>query len=134
VIVEARVLGKPGVVVERACPGLESSPSLGDLLSALVRAEVADYAERHAEQVVCHVLTPAELVTGVAVGRIVSGGRRVPETPSVDDAVDRALQAFRDGLVLAVVDGLQVDDLDDPLVLTGASRLRLVRLVALAGG
>jgi hypothetical protein len=48
--------------------------------------------------------------------------------------VARALEAFGDGLFLAVLDGGQIDDLDAPVTVTPSSRLRLVRLVALAGG
>ena len=46
----------------------------------------------------------------------------------------RAVQAFGDGLYLAVLDGRQIDDLDASVTVTPSSRLRLVRLVALAGG
>ena len=44
------------------------------------------------------------------------------------------MQAFGDGLYFAVLDGTQIEDLDAPLHVTASSRLRLVRLVALAGG
>lgn len=134
VIVEARVVGRPGVTIERSWPGLGEAASMGEILEVLVRDEVVGYAERQATQSVCHVLTPADMVTGVAAGRITSGGRPAAAAPPVEEAVERAHQAFRDGLVLAVLDGQQVDDLDERLVLTDSSRLRLVRLVALAGG
>jgi hypothetical protein len=58
----------------------------------------------------------------------------VPLAPAPDVAISRALQAFGDGLYFAVLDGAQIDDLDAPLTVTPSSRLRLVRLVALAGG
>jgi hypothetical protein len=80
------------------------------------------------------MLTPGDLAAGQATGRIVSGGRHVPSAPAAETAVARAVQAFGDGLYLAVLDGEQIDDLDAPLTVTPSSRLRLVRLVALAGG
>ena len=54
--------------------------------------------------------------------------------PADDVAVARAVEAFDDGLYYVVVDGAVVSELDAPLTLTADSRLRLVRLVALAGG
>ena len=96
--------------------------------------EVAAYGSRRESQQVLRVLTPADLAAGQATGRILSGGRTVPAAPDPETAVARALQAFGGGLYLAVLDGAQIDDLDAPLTVTPTSRLRLVRLVALAGG
>ena len=58
---------------------------------------------------------------------------------SAADALDRSFEFLRietreDGLYYVVVDGAVVPELDAPLTLTADSRLRLVRLVALAGG
>jgi hypothetical protein len=73
-------------------------------------------------------------VQGASTGKIVSGPRDVPVAPPVEAATERALEAFRDGLYLVILDGEQVEDLDAPIEATSDSRLRLVRLVALAGG
>ncbi len=133
-IVEVRVVGQSAEVVDRAHPQLAGTTTLRGLISALVLDEVAGYESRRHSQQLLRVLTPADLATGQAAGRILSGGRQVPPAPPADVAVDRALQAFGDGLYLVVLDGEQVEDLDAPLTVTPSSRLRLVRLVALAGG
>lgn len=133
-IVEVRVLGQPGEVVDHDRGDLDGETTLRHLLGALVGDEVAGYESRRQAQQVLRVLTPADLATGHTTGRISSGGRRTPPAPDLATATARAVEAFTDGLVLAVLDGVQVEDLDAPLHVTSASRLRLVRMVALAGG
>ena len=133
-IVEVRVVGHQSEVVDRDHPDVAGETTLRGLIGVLVREEVAGYETRRESQQVLRLLTPADVANGQASGRILSGGRSVPPAPLPEDAVARALQAFGDGLYLAVLDGAQIDDLDAPLTVTPTSRLRLVRLVALAGG
>ena len=133
-IVEVRVVGQPGEVVDRDYTGTAGETTLRELLTALVREELSGYEERRQSKQILRVLTPADLAAGHGTGRFVSGGRSVPLAPAPDVAISRALQAFGDGLYFAVLDGAQIDDLDAPLTVTPSSRLRLVRLVALAGG
>jgi hypothetical protein len=134
VIVEVKVVGRPGEVVDRDIPDLSGEVTLRALLTSLVRAEAAGYEERRQAQQLLSILAPGDLAAGHTSGRIVSGGRHTPSAPSPDEAVDRALQAFTDGLYLVVLDGKQLTELDTPVVVSPSSQLRLVRLVALAGG
>jgi hypothetical protein len=134
VIVEARVIGQPGEVVDRDHSALTGETTLRALLVALVHDEVAAHDERRQAGRLLRVLTPADLAAGTTAGRITSGGLATPRAPEPEVAVARALEAFGDGLYLAVLDGAQLTDLDAPLTVTPTSRLRLVRLVALAGG
>ncbi|GAA1791800.1 hypothetical protein HC028_01265 [Planosporangium flavigriseum] len=133
-IVEVKVVGRPGEVVDREFAGLSGEVTLRALLTSLVRAEIAGYESRRQAQQLLSVLTPGDLATGHTSGRFVSGGHHTPPAPSADEAIDRALEAFTDGLYFVVLDGEQVTELDARVVVTPSSRLRLVRLVALAGG
>ena len=133
-IVEVRVVGQQGEVVDRDHPEVAGETTLRGLIAALVQEEVAGYEARRESRQVLRLLTPADLATGQASGRILTGERSVPRAPEPEAAVARALEAFGDGLFLAVLDGGQIDDLDAPVTVTPSSRLRLVRLVALAGG
>jgi hypothetical protein len=108
--------------------------SLRDLLAVLVRHELASYERRRAASKALRVLTPADLARGVDTGRYGAQARAVPAPPSEPRAVERACEAFTDGLFFVFVDDAQVEDLDAPLTLSDDSTLRLVRLVALAGG
>ena len=133
-IVEARVVGRPGEVVDVDSPVPDGPTTLRALLTGLVRGEVAAYEQRRQDRRLLSVLTPADLAVGATTGRYTHGGRTVPAAPSPEVATDRALQAVTDGLVLVVLDGEPLDDLDAQIVLSPTSRLRCVRLVALAGG
>ena len=133
-IVEVRVVGQSAELVDRDFGHGAGETTLRALLTSLVHEEVAGYESRRQSQQVLRVLTPGDLASGHVTGRFGRWSRQAPPAPSPGEAVARALEAFDDGLVVAVLDGVQVEDLDGPLLVTPSSRLRLVRLVALAGG
>ncbi len=132
--VEVKVLGSPAETVDREFAPPAADTTLRALLAELVGAEVAGYERRRAQQRLLHVLTDRDIAAGTRAGKIVSGGREVPSAPPVDVALTRAVEAFGDGLFLAALDGAQLEDLDAPVTVGPTSRLRLIRLVALAGG
>ena len=80
------------------------------------------------------VLTPADLARGARSGSYGREARAVPAPPPESVAIERAVEAFADGLFFVFVDDVQVEALDAPLVVGPESTVRLVRLVALAGG
>lgn len=133
-IVETKVLGQSAELADRHIALPIGAGTLRGLLSELVRIEVQQYDKRRSEQLILRILSPADEAQGASIGRIVSAPRVVPAPPPVDVALERALEAFRDGLYLVVFDGKPVEDLDAPIEVMRDSRLRLVRLVALAGG
>lgn len=133
-IVETEVVGRPAELAERHLTLTVDAATLRGLLTELVRVELDGYNRRRADDRVLRVLTPADIVGGMSEGRIASGGRTVPRAPAPAEAIERALTAFTDGLYFVFLDGVQIDDLDAPVAPTPESRLRLVRLVALAGG
>ncbi len=107
---------------------------LRDVLSELVRHELAAYEQRREASRTLRVLTPADLARGVDTGAYGREHRAVPAAPSQEHAIGRALEAFADGLFFVFLDEAQVEELDQPVVIRPDSTLRLVRLVALAGG
>lgn len=132
-IVETKVAGSTDT--ESLHLSLPADPgALRDLLSALVRHELAAYEERRTASKTLRVLTPADLVRGVDTGVYGREKRAFAAPPSEADAVARAVEAFTDGLYFVFVDGAQVDELDAPVVVGADSTVRLIRLVALAGG
>ena len=48
--------------------------------------------------------------------------------------IEVALEAVRKGRVIIMFNGVQVRDLDDPLVVTPVSEARFLKLVPLVGG
>jgi hypothetical protein len=134
VIVETGVLGARGPVQEVDLREVIGRFTLRELLAELVGRELAAYGDRRARAAVDTLLDSAALHVGQRAGAIRSGRRALPAAPSPEVAVDRVVEAFGDGLVHAFLDGAPVHHLDAPLEITGTSRLRLLRLVALRGG
>lgn len=108
--------------------------SLRDLLSVLVRHELSSYEQLRTASKTLRVLTPADLARGVETGAYGREKRAVAAPPTESEAIERAVEAFTDGLFFVFIDDVQVEELDVPVLLRPDSTLRLVRLVALAGG
>lgn len=134
------------MIVETKIVGDASSPdahevavggevvTLRQLLEALVSHELAAYERRRTSSRTLRVLTPSDLARGAETGRFGREARGGRAAPPLDEAVGRAIEAFTDGLYFVFLDDVQVEDLDAVLGIESDSRLRLVRLVALAGG
>jgi hypothetical protein len=133
-IVEARVVGRPKDIESRDVAVEPGSHALRTVLRQLVEAEVTAFAGRRHEQSLLRILTPADLVRGVESGRYAAEPRPAQAAPDVDAAWRRTVEAFDDGLFFVFVDGHQVGELETVVTIGPGTRLRLVRLVALAGG
>jgi hypothetical protein len=134
VIVETKIVGETSSPdVHEVIVG-DGSITLRHLLEILVSHELTAYEQRRASSRTLRVLTPSDIARGAETGRFGREARGVPAAPSLDVALDRATEAFGDGLYLVFLDDTQVEDLDAALTIGSDSRLRLVRLVALAGG
>lgn len=133
-IVEARVVGRPREIADQTVPVVPGEHTLRDVIEALVAAELAAFAERQREQSLLRVLTPADLARGVDTGRYAAEPRAAQQAPPLSVAMARAVEAFEDGLYFVFVGDDQVESLDARITVEPDTRLRLVRLVALAGG
>jgi hypothetical protein len=134
--VEVRVVGRrgPGIEPRELAAPEERSLSLRDLLAHVVRGEVAAFGDRQELRRFVRVLSPDEIAAGAAAGKVDSGCRAPTGPVDVEAAVATAIEAFADGLYLVLLDDDQVDDLDALVEVTPATRVRFVRLTALAGG
>ena len=99
----------------------------------VVRARVAAEVERYnnADDPPCLVawVTPAE------PERTLNGPRRERRRPlDAEHQIDVALEALRKRRVILLFNGVQVEDIDAPLMLTPVSEALFLRLVPLAGG
>jgi hypothetical protein len=108
--------------------------TLRDLISHVVHAEVAAFRQRQAERRLLKALTARQIADGLAAGKVQAGGIDLDQPVDPEQAVTTALEAFTDGLFLAVVDETELIDLDSPVSLTATSRLTFIRLALLAGG
>ena len=146
ITVEARVVGQRKPLITGRQVSLAVPPSGGssegaelrlrDVLTQVVRQEVAAFTQRQEGQRLTRVLSPDDVEQAAATGKIAMGGVEHPAGTPVnpDGAVAAALQAFADGLYFVFLDGQQQENLDAVVALRPTSTLTFIRLVALAGG
>jgi hypothetical protein len=99
----------------------------------IVRARVQAEVERHNE-----ADAPSGFVGLVAASEqecAINGPRRERRPPlDAERQIEVALEALRKRRVILLFNGIQVEDIDAPLVITPVSEARFLRLVPLAGG
>jgi hypothetical protein len=131
-IVQTKVAGSSGID-EHTVEVPAHHCTLRELLEVLVRHELSEYEQRREANRTLRILTPTDLIRGVETGSYARERRAVPKAPTVEEAHARAVEALGDGLYFVFLDDRRIEDLDLPLEISPESRLRLVRLVALAG-
>src|SRR5207244_1429752 len=115
--------------------GSGSPSTLRELIARVVRQEVDAFAARQQENLFLRALTAEEIEASAAAGAVRSGGSEVGvQEVDVEAAVERALQAFEDGIYLVLVDREQCSRLDEQVYIGEDSTVTFLRLVALAGG
>jgi ABC-type uncharacterized transport system involved in gliding motility auxiliary subunit len=108
--------------------------TLQELLTQIVRSEVAEFHTRQSQRRLTQILSTAQINLGVTKGKIESGGSDLDQVVDAEGAVDAALQAFKDGFYLVFIDEQQQEDLADLIEVGVNSELLFLRLVPLIGG
>ena len=107
--------------------------TLRGVLTSVVEEQVRAYENRQAANSLLRILSPEEINQGRAAGKVDLGDHAVqPIDPQ--QAIDTALLGFTDGLYFVFIDDQQIEQLDQVVTLNPDSRLKFIRLVALAGG
>jgi hypothetical protein len=103
--------------------------SAREIVRARVAAEVAHYNSADGLPPFAGSATPAE------PERALNGPRRERRRPlDTERQIEVALEAIRKRRVILLFNGVKVEDIDAPLLLTPVSVARFLRLVPLAGG
>ena len=103
--------------------------SAREVVRARVAAEVERYNNADDSPRLVGWVTPAE------PERTLNGARRERRRPlDTERQIDVALEALRKRLVILLFNGVQVEDIDAPLMLTPVSEALFLRVVPLAGG
>jgi len=140
-LIETRIAGRKARALDRwSTPtppadddGGGDGLTLRDLITRVVRAEVAAFDKRdHARQFM-RVLSDAEIADGAARGKIDSGGHERTGPADENAAIGAALRGFEDGLYLVILDGVEQRELDAQVYPKPESRLVFLRLTFLAG-
>ncbi len=107
--------------------------TLRGVLTSVVQEQVRAYQDRQAANMLLRILSPEEINQGRAMGKVEMGDHAAqPVDPQ--QAIDTALLGFTDGLYFVFIDDRQIEQLDQAVTLNPDSRLKFIRLVALAGG
>jgi len=142
--VESKIVnGDPDLVGLGSVPfELESAEiSVEDLIRRVVREQVDILIQRKISEAEARralarqYLSQSEVDAQARKGSVWSQ-RKVPRIPqiSVESETHKAIQAFKDGVYVILVNGRQVDSLDETLTLHEANSVAFVRLMPLAGG
>lgn len=100
-----------------------------ELIRSRVRQEVEAY-NRKKPEFFRGLVQPRDAEKTLNGYRLEANKRHIEWEPQCE----RALQAFEESQVLVLVDGRQVDSLDETLELTPDTEVRFLRLVLLVGG
>ncbi len=137
--ISGKVLGQrqplvPGwdLTLEKGDP---SQPlTLADLLRQIVMAQVSEFQARQAQRQLLQVLSPQQIAIGVERGKITAGGSDLDQAVDMQEAVEQALLAFKDGLYFVFIDDVQQDDLSQLVEIYDGSQMLFLRLIPLVGG
>lgn len=135
--VSGKVIGKTQPIFtdwQLPLPEIEGALTLRNLLTQIVRAEVAGFEARQRQRRLIQVLSPAQISLGVEQGKVDLGGSDLDQEVDLERSIETALQAFTDGLYFVFLDDQQQENLDEIVTLKPNSQLLFLRLVALVGG
>lgn len=119
-----------------ACPyELTATPeTLRQLIIQLVTEGVAGYNARLGLQDAEVVLSQADMEAMEQIGKIGFGIPYGSREADLEDALDAAIQGYKDGLFRIFVGDRETEDLDAPLNLQENDTITIIRLVMLTGG
>lgn len=133
-ILESRIIGRKKPFEHQPIALTRTSLTLQDLLTEVVERQVEQFNTRQQDQQLLQVLTPAAYSKGIEQGKIISGGQEHQQVADVQEAIEVAIQAFKDGLYYVFLEEEQLEDLNQPLQIAENTRILFVRLVPLIGG
>lgn len=129
-----KISGKQSEITSMTFECPPETKNVRALLSLVVTRSVADYKARKEQwKELFPVLTGQEIEEKSGSGKIGFGILYGKKNPFLEKSIQEALQCFVDGMVALFVDGKQVTELEEEVILLEGSELTFVRLVPLAG-
>lgn len=112
----------------------EEPADLQELIRMLVLSSVAEYNRRVSECQTPQPLSPSRMEDLGLVGKIGFGIPFDQREADPEDALETALQGFRDDLFRVFIGDREIESLEEPLDLREGDTLTIIRLVMLTGG
>ncbi|NJC27512.1 hypothetical protein [Neolewinella antarctica] len=129
--IQLKHLGKKKVrTVDYALPPVRN---LDELLTAVVHQEVARFNLKREEVLLMPFLTPGDIQEQSQAGKVGLGDIANRKLATVEDSIEVARQAFKDGLFIVFHNDEELRDLAAPITLTETSVLAFLRMMFLTG-
>ncbi|OAV45777.1 hypothetical protein A3850_003095 [Lewinella sp. 4G2] len=106
---------------------------LRGLLEAIVRQEVAKFNAKREEVQLMPFLTPGDIERQSQDGKVGFGDIANRNLAEVEQSIETALLAFKDGLFIVFHNDVELRSLEDPVTLTEDSELAFLRMTFLTG-
>ncbi len=127
------VSGKKSSIAARTMLFDENITTVGDLIRSSVKVCVDEYNKRRESSDLIEVLTPDIIENKAKLGKVSFNVNYGESSPDLQKAVDNALEAFEDGLVVIFADENKLESLDEAVDLNAIESLTFIKLTMLAG-
>lgn len=127
------VSGKKSKITTRTMLFDENITTVGRLITAAVKTTVNEYNERRESSDLITVLTPELIEDKAQSGKVSFNVNYGESSPNLKTAVNNALEAFTDGIVVIFADEHKLDSLDEAVFINKIESLTFVKLTMLAG-
>lgn len=127
------VSGKKNSVAARTMFFDESITTVRDLISSAVKTCVDEYNECRESSDLIEVLTPEIIENKAKLGKVSFHVNYGESSPELQKAINNALEAFEDGIVVIFADESKLESLDETVDLNVIESLTFIKLTMLAG-
>ncbi|WP_455715890.1 hypothetical protein [Anaerosporobacter sp.] len=103
------------------------------LIEETVKICVTEYNERKDNEDLLIILTDENIRNQEITGKITFGRNYGEKKADTKDAIENALQCYKDGIVAIFVDGIRKEKLMDEIDIREGSEITFVRLAMLSG-
>jgi len=103
------------------------------LIEETVKLCVKEYEDRQENSEMIKVLTMDSIEDSSLSGKVSFGRNYGDKKPNLDKAVANAKQSFEDGIVVIFIDGVQMKNLEDSIVLSDNNEITFVKMIMLSG-
>lgn len=111
----------------------EAPHNVRELITAIVRWQVAEYNTRPTENDLLKYLTQEEIDNHAEIGKIGFGVNYNGSLASVEAAVENALQSYEDGIFRLFINEEETGAANSPINLKEGDLLTFIRLTMLSG-
>lgn len=141
--VRSRIVGADTEIPTVAVEVVHEQVTAGQLINQTVESQIHNLEESHhlsqervSRALQRQYLTEVEMHEQAKQGRIGLSSNVLPTLHPIDikEETAKAMDAFRRRTFLILVDGKQIDSLDETLALTPSSKIVFLRLTPLVGG